>query len=107
MFVDRKGLRIFIYRETIDMRCGFEKLHSYCVHKMQAVMDQGHVYVFFEKKPSSHEDFGLRRIRLGFDRKKNRAREIYGARRTFGPKRNHARRAKTSASWKRDSAAGT
>jgi len=49
MFLDRKGLRIFVYREPIDMRCGFEKLHSYCVHKMSAVMDQGHVYLFFGK----------------------------------------------------------
>ena len=49
MFLDRKGLRVFVYRETIDMRCGFEKLHSYCVHQMQAIMDQGHVYLFFGK----------------------------------------------------------
>jgi transposase len=49
MFLDRKGLRIFIYREPIDMRCGFEKLHSYCVHQMKALMDQGHVYLFFGK----------------------------------------------------------
>lgn len=49
MFLDRKGLRIFIYREPIDMRCGFEKLHSYCIHHMSAIMDQGHVYLFFGK----------------------------------------------------------
>jgi transposase len=49
MFLDRKGLRIFIYRDLIDMRCGFERLHSYCVHQMSAIMDQGHVYVFFGK----------------------------------------------------------
>jgi transposase len=49
MFLDRKGLRVFVYREAIDMRCGFEKLHSYCVHQMSAVMDQGHVYLFFGK----------------------------------------------------------
>ncbi|MCC6276276.1 MAG: IS66 family insertion sequence element accessory protein TnpB [Oligoflexia bacterium] len=49
MFLDRKGLRIFVYREPIDMRCGFEKLHSYCVHQMKAIMDQGHVYLFFGK----------------------------------------------------------
>lgn len=47
MFFERKGLRVFVYREVIDMRCGFEKLHSYCVHQMSAVMDQGHVYLFF------------------------------------------------------------
>lgn len=31
------------------MRCGFERLHSLCVHQMGAMMDQGHVYVFFGK----------------------------------------------------------
>ncbi len=49
MLLDRKGLRVFVYREEIDMRCGFERLHSYCVHQMSAVMDQGHVYLFFGK----------------------------------------------------------
>ena len=49
MFLDRKGLRVFVYRDAIDMRCGFEKLHSYCVHQMSAIMDQGHVYLFFGK----------------------------------------------------------
>jgi transposase len=49
MFLDRKGLRAFVYRDSIDMRCGFERLHSLCVHQMQALMDQGHVYLFFGK----------------------------------------------------------
>ena len=49
MFLDRKGLRVFVYREEVDMRCGFEKLHSFCVHQMSAIMDQGHVYLFFGK----------------------------------------------------------
>lgn len=49
MFLDRRGLRVFVYRDAVDMRCGFEKLHSYCIHGMQAIMDQGHVYVFFGK----------------------------------------------------------
>ena len=49
MFLDRKGLRVFVYRDVIDMRCGFERLHSFCVHQMQALMDQGHVYLFFGK----------------------------------------------------------
>ena len=49
MFLDRKGLRIFIYRETIDMRCGFERLLSLCIHQMNAIMDQGHIYFFFGK----------------------------------------------------------
>lgn len=49
MFLDRKGLRVFVYRDEIDMRCGFEKLHSFCVHQMNAIVDQGHVYLFFGK----------------------------------------------------------
>ena len=49
MFVDRKGLRVFVYREEVDMRCGFERLHSICVHQMNAIMDQGHIYLFFGK----------------------------------------------------------
>lgn len=49
MFVDRKGLRVFVYRDEIDMRCGFERLHSLCVHQMNAIMDQGHIYLFFGK----------------------------------------------------------
>ena len=49
MFLDRKGLRVFVYRESIDMRCGFERLSSLCVHQMNAILDQGHVYVFFGK----------------------------------------------------------
>jgi transposase len=47
MFFERSGLRVFVYSGEIDMRCGFERLHSICVHQMGAVMDQGHVYIFF------------------------------------------------------------
>lgn len=49
MLFDRKGLRVFIYCESVDMRCGFERLHSYCVHGLKARMDQGHLYLFFGK----------------------------------------------------------
>lgn len=49
MIFDQRGLRVFVYREAIDMRCGFERLHSLCVHQMRAQMDQGHVYLFFGK----------------------------------------------------------
>lgn len=49
MFFERTGLRVFVYKSEIDMRCGFERLHSYCVHQMGAIMDQGHVYLFFGK----------------------------------------------------------
>ena len=49
MFFERSGLRVFVYKMEIDMRCGFERLHSLCVHQMSAQMDQGHVYLFFGK----------------------------------------------------------
>lgn len=49
MLYDRKGLRIFVYQEPIDMRYGFERLHSFCVQGLNARMDQGHLYVFFGK----------------------------------------------------------
>jgi len=49
MLFDIRGLRVFVYRESIDMRCGFERLHSFCVHQMKAEMNQGHVYLFFGK----------------------------------------------------------
>lgn len=49
MLFDRKGLRVFVFSEPIDMRYGFERLHSFCVHQMKARMDQGHLYLFFGK----------------------------------------------------------
>lgn len=49
MFFDKRGMRVFVYREAIDMRAGFEKLLSFCVHQMRAEMNQGHVYLFFGK----------------------------------------------------------
>jgi transposase len=49
MLFESRGLRVFVYRDQVDMRCGFERLHSYCVHQMRARMDQGHLYLFFGK----------------------------------------------------------
>ena len=49
MLFERAGIKIFIYREKIDMRSGFERLHEYCVHHMTAKMNEGHAYVFFGK----------------------------------------------------------
>lgn len=49
MLYDRRGLRVFVYQEPIDMRYGFERLHSFCVQGLGARMDQGHLYVFFGK----------------------------------------------------------
>lgn len=58
MFLERKGLRVFVYRDRVDMRCGFERLHSLCVHQMNALMDQGHVY-FFWQEPQARETFSF------------------------------------------------
>lgn len=44
-----KGLRVFIYQETIDMRCGFEKLTHFVRDKMRGVINQGHLYIFLGK----------------------------------------------------------
>ena len=49
MFFDKRGMRVFVYRDPIDMRAGFERLLSFCVHHMRAEMNQGHVYIFFGK----------------------------------------------------------
>ena len=52
MLLERKGIKIYVYREAIDMRAGFERLHEYCVQHMQAAMNEGHAYVFFGKNRS-------------------------------------------------------
>lgn len=49
MFFEQESAKIFVYVEPIDMRAGFERLHGFCVSKMQARMDQGNVYAFFGK----------------------------------------------------------
>ena len=52
MLLERAGIQVLVYRETIDMRCGFEKLHGFCVHHMKAKMNDGHAFVFFGKNRS-------------------------------------------------------
>src|SRR5690606_28701913 len=52
MLFEREGIKIFIYREPIDMRAGFERLHEFCVQHMQAKINEGHAYVFFGKNRS-------------------------------------------------------
>lgn len=49
MVFEREGIKLFVYREPIDMRAGFERLHDYCVHHMKAKLNEGHAYVFFGK----------------------------------------------------------
>ncbi len=49
MILDTKGLRIFIYQEAIDMRCGFDRLSYFIREKMKSAIDAGHVYLFLGK----------------------------------------------------------
>ena len=52
MLLEKDGIKIFVFKEPIDMRAGFEKLHGLCVHHMQARMNEGNAYVFFGKNRS-------------------------------------------------------
>jgi len=47
---NREGLKIYIYKSAIDMRCGFHKLTSFVreAYNMQTLLD-GHVFIFFGK----------------------------------------------------------
>lgn len=49
MLFETKNLRIFIYKDQIDMRCGFEKLHYFVKSIMKQDLNQGHLYLFFGK----------------------------------------------------------
>jgi transposase len=52
MLLEKVGIKIFIFKDTIDMRAGFERLHGYCVQHMAARINEGHAYVFFGKNRS-------------------------------------------------------
>lgn len=49
MFIDTKGLRIFLYQESIDMRAGFERLLHFVRDRMKNNVNQGHLYLFLGK----------------------------------------------------------
>lgn len=49
MLFETKNLRVFIYKDMIDMRCGFEKLYYFTKEIMKQDINQGHVYLFFSK----------------------------------------------------------
>ena len=49
MLFNATGLRVFIFSEAIDMRCGFERLSYYVREQLKARIDQGHIYLFFGK----------------------------------------------------------
>jgi transposase len=48
MIFHKKGLEVLIFKDAIDMRCGFHKLTGYVrsSYGMQKLLD-GHVFVFF------------------------------------------------------------
>jgi transposase len=47
MLFETKGLRVFVFSQAIDMRCGFERLSYYVREQMKSRIDQGHLYLFF------------------------------------------------------------
>ena len=49
MFIETKGLRIFIYQEAIDMHCGFEKLLHFVRNRIKNNLNHGHLYLFLGK----------------------------------------------------------
>jgi transposase len=49
MFIDTKGLRIFVYQEAIDMRSGFDRLLHFVRDRMKNNINQGHLYLFLGK----------------------------------------------------------
>ena len=49
MFIDTKGLRVFLYQEVIDMRAGFDRLLYFVRDCMTGKIDQGHLYLFLGK----------------------------------------------------------
>ncbi len=49
MLLETKGLRVFLYQDSIDMRSGFEKLSYFVRDKMKNNINQGHLYLFFGK----------------------------------------------------------
>ena len=49
MLIETKGLRIFLYQETVDMRSGFEKLQYFVREKMRGQINQGHLFLFLGK----------------------------------------------------------
>jgi transposase len=49
MIFNHRKMRVFIYHEAIDMRCGFERL-SYNVREiLKSNLLEGHVYLFLGK----------------------------------------------------------
>lgn len=49
MIFNHRGIRVFIYGDPIDMRCGFERLAYFIREVMGSDLLAGHVYLFLGK----------------------------------------------------------
>jgi transposase len=52
MLLEKEGIKLLVYKEPIDMRAGFERLHSFCLEHMGAKINEGHAYIFFGRNRS-------------------------------------------------------
>lgn len=52
MLFERDGIKIFVFKEPIDMRAGFERLHGLCLSHLAAKINEGNAYVFFGRNRS-------------------------------------------------------
>lgn len=49
MILNHRGVRVFVYGESIDMRCGFERLSYFVRECMGGELLAGHMYLFLGK----------------------------------------------------------
>jgi transposase len=52
MLLERTDIKLFVFKEPIDMRAGFEQLHLFCLEHMRAKMNEGNAYIFFGRNRS-------------------------------------------------------
>lgn len=46
MILNHRGIRVFIYGNPIDMRCGFERLSYFVREHLRSDLLAGHIYLF-------------------------------------------------------------
>lgn len=49
MFLNHRGLRVFLYHRPLDMRSGFERLSHMVREEMRKDLLEGHLYLFLGK----------------------------------------------------------
>lgn len=49
MFLNHRGLRVFLYHHPLDMRSGFERLSHLIREEMKKDLLEGHLYLFLGK----------------------------------------------------------